>query len=496
MNPLAIAAALHGLEDDNDLLRSSVELFWALFRDDLTEEEREKLSFDPEAAVGDLDELLRELTELTPLYVIDEPGDPETLFVAAHLQASRLALYLMQSAAGRDDRLFGYGEDGGLYAQPLERLIARLRRSMPRRGSLHEFPEVFQMSVSTIESLAERVGAELAAQRGEYAEALARLVNSLTCAAFVGEINEAWEHSENPEELVDLAQACPWRTFSRMVDSGTWFAWTLPWLSGPELPTQQAAQWFEALKAQPSKHDWSKLAATFNDLANEALGTEGLEDVEVDGWGWDFYWFRAGSWAENQLTADQLRARNEAVEDQRAEERLRAYFFDEAQWEALSEHAKEALISADRAWVSSENKAQILDQLQMVTEDILYYHLWRPLLKWADGRPDQFHRLKDTRDKLAPEDKPKLSRYETILKSDREVESYLRERLVEGDAGYVKNRVRKHFRKLRSTRNSYRHTTRSLGELRSIYAEFMGLGRDRLAVLPELVRILTQPPPK
>ena len=138
---------------------------------------------------------------------------------------------------------------------------------------------------------------------------------------------------------------------------------TLPWLAGPELPTQQAAHWFEALKAQPNKHDWVKLAATFNDLANEVLENKGLEDVEVDGWGWDYYWFRAGSWTENQLTADELRERNEAIEDERAEERLRAYFFDEAQWNALSEPAKNALILADRTWVSSRNKAQVLNPM-------------------------------------------------------------------------------------------------------------------------------------
>ena len=35
-----------------------------------------------------------------------------------------------------------------------------------------------------------------------------------------------------------------------------------------------------------------------------------------------------------------------------------------------------------------------------------------------------------------------------------------------------------------------------LSEIRDLYAKFMGLGRDQPAVLPELIRILTQPPPK
>ena len=429
-------------------------------------------------------------------YAPDEPDDPEALFVAAHLWASRLAFYLIQSAAGQDDRLFNYGEDAGLYVRHLEELIVKLKISMSRRGSPREFPEVYAMSVWSIESLAERVGAELAEQRGDYQEALARLANSLTVAAPMREINEAWEHSENPEELVDLAQTCPWRILSRAVDSGLWYSWSLPWLSEDALPTQQAAHWFEALKAQPNKHDWSKLAETFNDLANE-----GLEDVEVDGWLWDYYWFRAGSWAENQLTADELRKRNEATEDERAAKRLRAYFFDEAQWDALSEDAKAALISADRAWMDSGHKVLlVLDQLQVATEDVLYHYLWNPLLRWRDAGPRQgTGELDKTRKKLAPYSKPVLSRYVKVLEADGGAANYLRKRFAtKSDAQFVKGVAREHFEKLLDARNKARHSTKSpsLSELRDLYAQFMGLGRDRLAILPELVRILTQPPSK
>ena len=56
----------------------------------------------------------------------DEPDDAEALFTAVHLQASLLALYLIRSAAGQGDGLFGYGEDTGLYARPLDMLTTRL----------------------------------------------------------------------------------------------------------------------------------------------------------------------------------------------------------------------------------------------------------------------------------------------------------------------------------------------------------------------------------
>ena len=35
-----------------------------------------------------------------------------------------------------------------------------------------------------------------------------------------------------------------------------------------------------------------------------------------------------------------------------------------------------------------------------------------------------------------------------------------------------------------------------LSEIRDLYAEFMGIGRNRLAILPELVRLLLLPSPK
>ena len=531
MDPPAIAVALTQIEDGEDVMRSSVELFWGLFRN-LTEDEEDKLRnelsvsptwlqdihergnaitsgaitvlavHDPATFAERLPKRLRELAErLTPLYVPDEPDDAEALFIAVHLQASRLAFYLIQSAAGRDDRLFNYGEDASLYTQPLEKLIAGLKASMPRRGSPREFPEVFQMSIMTIESLAERVGVALAARRGEYAEALARLVNSLTCAAFVGEINEAWEHSENPEELVDLAQACPWRTFSRMVDSGTWFAWTLPWLSEAELPTQQAAQWYGTLKSQPNRHDWRKLASTFDDLAEGFTGRADVEpeDVEVDGWSWDVYWYRAQSWAENQLTADELRERNEAIEDKRAEERLRKYFFTDAQWNVFPEGAKVALVSADRARVSSEYKAPVLDGLRIAMADILYHGLWIPIEEWAKAQtPENLRALKTIQERLVRRGhEPKLADYNQLL-SAPEVKTHLQNRDVSDDdiSFIIGKETKDWFNRLLKVRNSavYKPNAKSgPGEVHTIYAEFMGLGRDRRAILPELVRILSQP---
>ena len=505
------------------MMRSSVELFWALFDEDSFEAHRGELGndaivrllqdirgrgdaittaemsvlavHDPAAFAERLPQRLRELTErFTPSYVPDEPDDAEALFVAAHLQASRLAFYLIQSAAGRDDRLFDYGEDVDLLAKDLEGPIARLNvrhkesaRRIPLQIEKHEQP--FALARWGIESLLAHVDSYLAAERGEYARALERLDHSSTLAFIVDIRRRQWVS----EALDDFP--FPW-DFS---DED----WMPPWLSGFELPAQAAVDWFEALKGGPDVHkqDWSALAVTCNDLSD--LFERDIEVVDDKGgtWDWYTYWQRAASWAEAQLTPDQLRDLLQAQEDKAAETRLRAYFFADDQWEALSKGARDALISADRAWVSSRNKSQVLNGLRIATEDILYHGLWPSLVKWAKGQTDPDLRgLRDVQAYLEEHryEAPGLAQYERILGVPG-VERYLKdERGLDDNVAFIKKQ-RRQFKKLRESRRDAEHvpvTSVAAGRIRDIYAQFLGIGPKRRAILPELVRILRRPPPK
>ena len=211
-----------------------------------------------------------------------------------------------------------------------------------------------------------------------------------------------------------------------------------------------------------------------------------------------------GSWTENQLTADQLRERNEAVADERAEERLRAYFFDEAQWNALSEPAKNALILADRAWVSSRNKAQVLNSLRIATEDILYHGLWTGLVEWAKGQAGlDLHRLQDVQQYLKEHryEAPGLAQYEHFLRDDG-VERYLKDNrgLIDDNVAFIRKQSQQ-FKGLRESRRAAEHApvaSVGLETIRETYREFMGIGPKRPGILPELVRLLLLPwpPPK
>ncbi len=514
-----IAAALGLIEDDGNLMENSVRLFWALFKKDskpiklgddilrqfqsirdrgeATPAEMSILAVHDPEFTERLPERLEEVTKrFTSRY---EPDDPEALFVAAHLQASRLALYLMQSAAGRDDRLFGYGgDDVSSFAKELKTLIERFE-SAPKQSPIKSQSALFSVGLSlwAIESLWERVDAELAAWDGEYARALTGLEQA---QRLVSVLNYARTSDIPPpnEELDDVTLSFPWLSASE-------YPWIPMWLSESELPAQTVVDWFEALKDGPDIHkqDWEAVATACDELSRlsdvPSRDSGNVVDREGRSWEWRAYWQRASGWAEAQLTPSDLLDHLEKQEDKWAEERLRAYFFDEAQWDALSKDAQAALISADRAWMHSRHKTLlVLDQLQVATEDVLYHNLWNPLLRWRDTGPRQgTSELDKARKDLRQDSKPGLRRYVKILGSDGGVADYLCERFAASDAQFVTHEAKSCFEVLLDARNKARHSTKppSLNELRSIYAEFMGLWRDRLAVLPELVRILNQPQP-
>ena len=175
---------------------------------------------------------------------------------------------------------------------------------------------------------------------------------------------------------------------------------------------------------------------------------------------------------------------------------MRAYFFDEAQWNALPEPARDALVSADRAWVSSRNKAQVLNSLRIATEDILYRGLWTGLVEWAKEQAGlDLHRLQDVQQRLKEHryEAPGLAQYEGFL-PDGGVERYLKdERGLEGsDIAFIRKR-RQQFKDLRGPRRDVEHVPGAsvdIGRIREIYAQFLGIGPKRRAILPELVRIL------
>ena len=217
-----------------------------------------------------------------------------------------------------------------------------------------------------------------------------------------------------------------WFSFGELSDE----PWVPTWLSKPDLRAQVVADWFEALKDGPDtrKYDLSALAMTCDKLSSltDVLDRdgEGLVDGEGRRVTWYVYWQRAVGWAEAQLTPDQLRDLREEQEDKRAEDRLRAYFFDEAQWDALPERARDELLLADKAWMSANRVRPSLGRsipngLRKATEHILEQYLWDPLVKWADEKEQanlDFRELRRIQKKLAQlQHDPSLADYTRIL---------------------------------------------------------------------------------
>ena len=520
MNPLKIVSALQQIEEGKDMMRSSVELFWALFDEDSFEAHRGELRNDataslardirdrgeaitaaemsvlavhkPDTFAERLPERLRELTErLTPPYQPDEPDDARSLFAAAHLQASRLALYLIRSAAGQGDRLFGYGgDDVSLLASDLKSLIDRSKVSPDGSVPLPAQP------LRAVESLWARTDTALAVRDEDYARALTSFEEAHSLVSTLhddympeeelGDVVFPWELSEDP--------------------------WLPDWLSESDLRAQVIADWFESLKARRGTREWKAVAIACDKLSllTDVLSRDSGEvvDGEERGWEWQAYWRRAAGWAEARLTPNDLLDLLQIKEYDAAEERLRAYFFDKPQWRSLSERAKEALISADKAWVSANSQRPIRgirsipNELRKAAEDTLDRYLWDPLTKWADAEEQSkldFRELKKARERRAKLGRdPGLANYASIL-SDKGVVKYLQDHFAKGDADFIKSKVKKHLGVLKAARDPEEHGKGApvrLSDLRDLYAEFMGLGRHKRAILPELVRILTQPPPK
>ncbi len=87
------------------------------------------------------------------------------------------------------------------------------------------------------------------------------------------------------------------------------------------------------------------------------------------------YWMEAQGWLRgSKLEPGELRDELRREEDEKAEQRLRKYFFDNAQWGALPERARSSLVEADRVWYSHRlgNPGAVLGHIQKAVEEVLF----------------------------------------------------------------------------------------------------------------------------
>ena len=286
---------------------------------------------------------------------------------------------------------------------------------------------------------------------------------------------------------------------------------------------QPLVDWTEELRQRPfNEIDWMELlrllaaaAKSYTDIPFYSLQEfdeefyEKRTAISVNGQTADMhdYWLILLGWYEGVSSSS--RRQNDLLalltpgEDIQAEERLSRYFFDPTLWEQLTRRACAAFISADRAWVSgtSGRTEEIPNYLQVGAEDILYHHLWTPLLQWAEREPaSKLSELREIQYRLNGKT-PGLAEYRQLLLS-QVAQRYLVQTGIEAKSDDMRlltdpKRIPLDLQRLFNVRNDAQHkpdANISIDTLRKLYARFLGIHSK--GVLPELGRLLVVGPRK
>ncbi len=335
-----------------------------------------------------------------------------------------------------------------------------------------DYDESDAYTLPRIRSLSEYLTAALAYQRGDYVDALLSKAKSIYFIC-------------KPD--LDILERDGYGAFTALSSS------EISWVAAPWLGSGRVGSGIEHIEHMPSQTvrwvDVSKACDLFSILyANyDDLG------IFIDR---DAFWSERKGWAESQLTPDQLRDYLQSSEDEAAIQRLQTYFFPDGLWERLPERARTALVTADRARVSSTlgRRAGILNEIRIATEEVLHRCLWLPLSKWAVGQRPLHPGVKEILGK--PEQlrrSPSIDDYVQLLWHS-EAKAYLQNLgLSEDDVRFLtrENRTTKHLQTLQRARNTAEHEPGSAispSEVRDLYAESLGIGRK--GILPELLRLL------
>ena len=471
------------LERREKFLDNSIELFQAFFKESHSPDqypkrmeeigsllaERTGYYVDPEIAqamdlaILDPDAGVRLVVDrlhgLAPLFHVpykpDEPEDASSLKAAIHYHATLLVRAMRQSSIG--EQRYGYGDDIVPAYHELERLWLR-------------YGEANSVTLLTILSISERVGAELAFQSGDYVNALQGIAQSI----------RAFVLSEEQTQRIGFS----WEGHSRFP----------PWLYKAE---GRAKDYLTHLRASREGNvDWAAVitsCSTLNRFLPEEEWTQqgsiedGL-DEEPD------YWDETIGWVKAQLTPGQLRSLIEERGGAAATHRLSSYFFAGNLWRSLSEEARNALVTADLVWIDDGPESRlrtILNPLQRATEDILYHHLWVPLTEWAKEHQRDSEYLPGILS-VARKQYPGLTECIKVI-SENLAESYLRALKIAGqDIEFLTKDAPKHFRNLRDARNKVEHEPGSSvtpSDVRNLYRMSLGIGCR--GMLPEMVRLLS-----
>ena len=209
------------------------------------------------------------------------------------------------------------------------------------------------------------------------------------------------------------------------------------------------------------------------------------------------HWMEIQGWLRGaKLEPGELRDELRLEEDEKAEQRLRKYFFDNAQWRQLPEQAQRSLVEADRVWFSSQcgNPGTALESIKIAVESVMYELFWKPCFDWIDkdrlSGPEVLDVLVIRNDLQKQNRNPSLFQFESIVES-KGLASYLRTLDISDTELAFVRKFRRPLESLRQTRLSVAHNPGGLmlthEQVAPLYKKFLGLGEE--GILPRLAKI-------
>ncbi|MDP2934986.1 MAG: hypothetical protein Q8O86_00680 [Dehalococcoidia bacterium] len=263
---------------------------------------------------------------------------------------------------------------------------------------------------------------------------------------------------------------------------------------GPRSPIVSGlnpADVFKRLCASSKEKDWAQVAEdcrTFGEMEDPILACQELGEYG--------YWWEQAGYAMSKLEPRELAVYHEKqmrrLEDERAEEILASFFFQDPSLLLLPDTARRSLIEATRAWAwtKSGRLESVLNQIRLAVEALMYPTFWVPLSQWA-GR-DKGYKSEWLRGLMSDlgEKHPSLKHYRQMLMNNRLKELLSVQAPYNQDLGFVYEKLPAALRKLNEQRNQAEHDPTRVWrreEVASLFNEYLGIGCD--GVLRRLARL-------
>ena len=261
-----------------------------------------------------------------------------------------------------------------------------------------------------------------------------------------------------------------------------------------DLDPQAPVNTFERLWDNPQKvKSWKALARYCREIGNEPAfydPTVKWKQEDIQG---IFFWGNAEGRCASRLSPSDAVEQKRLEDEQASETRLKNYFFYDI-WECIPKPIQEKLKNIDRNWFSPGKRdfGDIVEELKVVTQDLIRVTLWDPFMEWIGGEgidPDFYKEWQENRLKNY---QPALLDFARMLERHRFREFCNKQVLpLDADQKYILRKLPGDLRGLNPIRRDRAHEPLQIYEREDVaplVKKFFGI--DKTGILPNLVRIL------